>query len=153
MRNPEEGLWDLNGEANVAIFKERQIGDLDGPEEFLFVYITDLAVNSKGDFYVADRQLNENRKFNKDGEYLLTMGRFGQGPGEFQSIKIGFENVFILFRVYGSSCPKFYPTKRLQFSYEAGNISSQDKGRRCVLALNRQAQCASRASWTARPPV
>ena len=66
VRNPEEGLWDLNGEANVAIFKERQIGELDGPEEFLFVYITDLAVNSKGDFYVADRQLNEIRKFNKD---------------------------------------------------------------------------------------
>ena len=88
VRNPEEGLWALREEANVAIAKERQIGELDGPEEFLFVYITDVAVNSKGDFYVADRMLNEVRKFNKDGEYLLTVGRFGQGPGEFQSIQI-----------------------------------------------------------------
>jgi len=87
VRNPEEGLWDLKEEANVAIVKERQIGELDGPEEFLFVYITDVAVNSKGDFYVADSKLNEVRKFNKDGEYLLTLGRFGQGPGEFQSVR------------------------------------------------------------------
>ena len=76
VRNPEEGQWDLNGEANVTIIKELHIGELDGP------------VNSKDDFYVADRQLNEVRKFNKDGEHLLTMGRFGQGPGEFQSIQI-----------------------------------------------------------------
>jgi len=88
VRNPQEGLWDLNGEANVSILKERQIGELDGPEEFLFVYITDIAVNSKGDFYVADRQLNEVRKFNKCGEYILTLGRFGQGPGEFQSVSV-----------------------------------------------------------------
>ncbi|MCJ7582078.1 MAG: 6-bladed beta-propeller [Candidatus Aminicenantes bacterium] len=88
VKNPEEGLWDIKEEANVTMIKERQIGELDGPEEFLFVYITDVAVNSKGDFYVADRQLNEVRKFNKDGEYLLTVGRFGQGPGEFQSVQI-----------------------------------------------------------------
>lgn len=88
VKNPEEGLWDLEGEANVALVQERQIGELDGPEEFLFTYITDVAVNSKGDFYVADRQLNEVRKFNKDGEYLMNVGRFGQGPGEFQSIQI-----------------------------------------------------------------
>ena len=88
VRNPKEGLWDSKEKANVAIIKERQIGELDGPEEFLFVYISDVAVNSKGDIYVADRQLNEVRKFNKNGEYLLSLGRRGQGPGEFQSVKI-----------------------------------------------------------------
>ncbi len=92
VRNPEEGLWDLKGEANVEIIKEHQIGELDGPEEFLFVYIADIAVNSKGDFYVADSKLNEVRKFNKDGEYLLTIGRFGQGPGEFQRPTVVFVN-------------------------------------------------------------
>jgi len=88
VKNPEEGLWDLKGEANITLVKKRQIGELDGPEEYLFVYITDVAVNSRGEFYVADRQLNEVRKFNKDGEYLLTIGRLGQGPGEFQSPSI-----------------------------------------------------------------
>ncbi|NQT79981.1 MAG: 6-bladed beta-propeller [Candidatus Aminicenantes bacterium] len=93
VRNPKEGLWDSKEKANVTIIKERQIGELDGPEEFLFVYISDIAVNSKGDIYVADRQLNEVRKFNKDGEYLLTLGRRGQGPGEFQNVKIVSVNI------------------------------------------------------------
>ena len=100
VKNPKEGLWDLKEEANVALVKERQIGELDGPEEFLFTYITDVAVNSKGDFYVADRQLIEVRKFNKDGEYLLTLGRFGQGPGEFQSptvISVNNQDELIIF--------------------------------------------------------
>lgn len=85
VKNPKEGLWDLEGEPKIALIKERQIGELDGPEEYLFGFIADIAVNSKGDFYVADRQLYDVKKFNADGEFLLTFGRFGQGPGEFQS--------------------------------------------------------------------
>lgn len=87
VKNPKEGIWDSKEKSEITIIKEHQIGQLDGPEEFLFVNIVDVAVNSKGDIYVADRRLNEIRKFNKDGEYLLTMGRQGQGPGEFQGIK------------------------------------------------------------------
>ena len=88
VKNPKEGLWDSKEKANVTIIKEQQIGELDGPEEFLFDYVSDVAVNSKGDIYVADRRLNEIRKYNKDGEYLLSLGRKGQGPGEFQSVNI-----------------------------------------------------------------
>ena len=93
VKNPKEGLWDSKEKTNVTIIQERQIGELDGPEESLFVNISDVAVNSKGDIYVADRQLNEVRKFNKDGEYLLSLGRRGQGPGEFQSAKIVSVNI------------------------------------------------------------
>lgn len=93
VRNPKEGLWDSKEKANVTIIKEHQIGELDGPEEFLFVYISDVAVNSKGDIYIADSRLNEIRKFNKDGKYLLAIGRKGQGPGEFQNVKIVSANI------------------------------------------------------------
>jgi len=86
VNNPKEGIWDLKEKGEVTIRIEHQIGQLDGPEEFLFDSIVDATVNSKGDIYVADSGLNEIRKFNKDGEYLLTMGRKGQGPGEFQYI-------------------------------------------------------------------
>jgi len=87
VKNPKEGIRDSKENAEFTIIKEHQIGQLYGSEEFLFVYIVDATVNSKGDIYVADRGLNEIRKFNKDGEYLLTIGRQGQGPGEFQSIR------------------------------------------------------------------
>jgi hypothetical protein len=86
VRNPEQGLWDSGGKAKIRLVQEIQIGKLDGQEEYLFVYISDVAVNGKGDIYVADRQLNEVRKFDREGRYLLTIGRKGQGPGEFQSI-------------------------------------------------------------------
>lgn len=88
VKNPKEGIWDSKENGDVTISQELKIGELDGPEEFLFVNIVDVAVNSKGDIYVADSRLNEIRKFNKGGEYLLTIGRAGQGPGEFQSVKI-----------------------------------------------------------------
>lgn len=87
VKNPKEGIWDLKEKDEVTIRIEHQIGQLYGPEEFLFVSIVDATVNSKGDLYVADSGLNEIRKFNKDGQYLLTMGRKGQGPGEFQDIR------------------------------------------------------------------
>jgi len=86
VKNPKEGIWDSKENGNVTISQELKIGELDGPEEFLFANIADVAVNSKGDIYVADSRLNEIRKFNKGGEYLLTIGRPGQGPGEFQSV-------------------------------------------------------------------
>ena len=86
VKNPKEGIWDSKEKDEVTIRIEHQIGQLYGPEEFLFVSIVDATVNSKGDLYLADKGLNEIRKFNKDGQYLLTMGRKGQGPGEFQNI-------------------------------------------------------------------
>lgn len=86
VNNPREGIWYLGEQTGVELIKMGQIGTLDGPEESLFVYISDTAVDSKGDIYISDRQLNEIRKFNKEGEHLLTLGRPGQGPGEFQSV-------------------------------------------------------------------
>ena len=86
VKNPKEGLWDSDYGSKVTLITEKQIGMDDGPDEFLFVYLTDVAVNSKGDIYVSDRQLNEIRKFDKNGNYLSTLGRPGQGPGEFQSV-------------------------------------------------------------------
>lgn len=88
VNNPKEGLWDLKENTSATFQKELQIGELYGPEELLFVYMSDVAVNSKGDIYIADNKLSEIRKFNKDGEHLLTLGRKGQGPGEFQYVRI-----------------------------------------------------------------
>lgn len=87
VQNPEKGLWDSKEDAHITLIEDLKIGEMDGPVEFLFVYLTDVAVNSKGDIYVADLKLNEIRKFNKDGEYLMTLGRPGQGPGEFQYLR------------------------------------------------------------------
>ena len=88
VRNPAEGMWDLQGRVGLSLVIERQIGALDGPAELTFAGISDVAVNGTGEIYVADRQLAEIKKFDKDGKHLRTFGRKGQGPGEFQSIRV-----------------------------------------------------------------
>ena len=71
--NPERGIWDTEEEPKVKLVKELTLGALDeGPDELLFTYISDVAVDSKGNIYIADRQLNEIRKFDKDGKYLYS---------------------------------------------------------------------------------
>ena len=86
--NPAEGIWNRQGRTGPSIIKELQIGALDGPEETTFAAIADVAVNGHREIYIADRRLAEIRKFDKDGKHLLTFGRKGQGPGEFQSIRV-----------------------------------------------------------------
>jgi DNA-binding beta-propeller fold protein YncE len=55
-----------------------------GTDEKTFNKPTDIAWDSKGDFYVSDGYGNSRVvKFNKEGKYLLTWGTPGSGPGEF----------------------------------------------------------------------
>ncbi|RPJ03173.1 MAG: 6-bladed beta-propeller, partial [Candidatus Aminicenantes bacterium] len=88
VQNPAQGIWNLRGSPGLSLVKESQIGALDGPAELTFAGIADIAVNNYGEIYIADRRLAEIRKFDKDGKYILTFGRKGQGPGEFQSIRV-----------------------------------------------------------------
>lgn len=58
-------------------------GDTDAEGEF-FGLITDIGVHPSGEVYLLDRQLSEVKAFSEDGEYLRTIGREGEGPGEFR---------------------------------------------------------------------
>lgn len=63
-----ERLWAIGGESEA--------------EGEIFGIIADLAVDAAGRLYVLDSQLSELRVFSPDGEYLRTIGRPGQGPGD-----------------------------------------------------------------------
>ncbi len=58
-------------------------GDSDAEGE-LFGLITDIGVHPSGDVYLLDMQLAEVKVFDEDGAYLRTIGREGEGPGEFR---------------------------------------------------------------------
>jgi hypothetical protein len=58
-------------------------GDTDDEDEF-FGVISDIDINDNGDVYLLDSQLNEVKVYSKDGEFLRSMGREGEGPGEFR---------------------------------------------------------------------
>ena len=67
----------------ASLVPEVTIGELDGPEEYLFGRISSIAVNNDGTVYVLDQQAQHVRVFDSRGVYLETLGRRGQGPGEF----------------------------------------------------------------------
>lgn len=52
-------------------------------EEVIFALLDDIAVADDGTIYVLDSQLNEVQVFAPNGEYIRSIGREGEGPGEF----------------------------------------------------------------------
>ena len=57
----------------------------DDDEDMLLGIITRVVSGQDGNLYVLDSQLMEVKVFNPEGELVNTLGRQGQGPGEFQS--------------------------------------------------------------------
>jgi len=54
-------------------------------EELLFGIITDAEVGPDGNIYLLDAQLNEVKVLSPEGELLRSIGREGEGPGEFRN--------------------------------------------------------------------
>lgn len=81
VKNPKEPI--LSEEAFVYE-EELTIGELEGREEYMFQNIRSVAASDMGDIFVLDFGAQHVKVFDKDGQYLRTIGRSGQGPGEFQ---------------------------------------------------------------------
>jgi hypothetical protein len=67
---PMEELWELGG-------------DTDDEDQF-FGIIADIEIDDAGNVYLLDSQLSEVKIFTADGEFLRSIGREGEGPGEFR---------------------------------------------------------------------
>ncbi|MCP4550187.1 MAG: 6-bladed beta-propeller [bacterium] len=80
MKNPAKGME----KAKSVELKElwRIGGDTDDEDEF-FGFIQALTSDADGNIYLLDGQLNEVKAFSADGEFIMTFGREGEGPGEF----------------------------------------------------------------------
>lgn len=59
-----------------------QVGEVDGPAPYVFGRVTGLAEDEQGRILVADFSANEIRVFNPAGDFLFSVGREGEGPGE-----------------------------------------------------------------------
>lgn len=64
------------------------IGLLDGPDEHLFGQINAGALLADGSVVVSDRQNFRVQRFSAEGEHLWSRGRAGEGPGEFEYVRI-----------------------------------------------------------------
>jgi len=58
-------------------------GNSESDDEF-FGVVTAVRTDAEGNVYLLDSQLSEVKVFDADGAYLRTIGREGEGPGEFR---------------------------------------------------------------------
>jgi sugar lactone lactonase YvrE len=82
VHNAKGGKW--GKKPAVSLEKVRALGDVDTLDENLAFFMPSVIVPDKsGNLYVVDTGNHRIQKFGPDGKYLATIGRQGQGPGEF----------------------------------------------------------------------
>lgn len=83
IRNEKEGTWGKM--AAVRLELVRTIGGLETADPNLaFASPHDVVVDSEGNIYVLDQRNARIQKIAPDGTFRQTIGRRGQGPGDFQ---------------------------------------------------------------------
>lgn len=84
IHNEKEGKWGSNPDIKLELI--RTIGGLDAEDESLaFNAPYDIVLDATGDMYILDTGNKRIQKLNPEGKFIKTIGRQGQGPGEFQS--------------------------------------------------------------------
>lgn len=76
------GLWGKSPKVTLELV--RKIGDIDTEDEHVaFNFPNGVSIDREGNIYVLDTGNARIQKFGPDGTYIATIGRKGQGPGEF----------------------------------------------------------------------
>ncbi len=83
IHNEKGGQWGANPEVKLELV--RTIGGLDAEENLSFNEPSDIVQDSAGNLYILDSGNNRIQKLDSEGKFIKTIGRKGQGPGEFQA--------------------------------------------------------------------
>jgi len=82
IKNPAEPLY---GELSFELEEDISIGGNVNDDDYYFPRgVSKVLVDDEFNFYVNDMGNSRIQKYDKDGNYLATIGRQGQGPGEFR---------------------------------------------------------------------
>jgi hypothetical protein len=81
IKNPGEPTF---GKLNLNLTLDLSLGS-EEDENYLFYRIEDIGVDDQGNIYVLDAGNHRIQKYGRDGSHLQTIGRKGQGPGEFDT--------------------------------------------------------------------
>jgi len=84
VENPKQPLY---GEFEFELEEDLSIGREDDIN-YIFDAVHNILIDGQGQIYVADSKSKRIQVFDKDGQYLMTVGRAGQGPGEFLYCRI-----------------------------------------------------------------
>lgn len=109
VHNEKGGIW--AGSPKIKIELVRTIGGLDETNPNLaFNAPNDVIRDSAGNIYVLDASNAHVQKLDAEGKFLKTIGRRGQGPGEFQSptsMDVDGENNLFVFDAMGRKIEVF----------------------------------------------
>ncbi len=83
IKNPIEPL---HPELQITFEEDLTIGVEDGNENYMFGSQVFMNTDNDGNIYVTDWDRKTVKKFDSYGKFLQSIGRPGQGPGEFQNI-------------------------------------------------------------------
>jgi len=102
----------MHGATTLDLEEEWVLGGWDDDEN-IFGVITAIIQDDQGNLYMLDSQLTEIRVYDPDGNFLRTIGREGEGPGEFQ-------NAFSMFNLPGGNIGvlQSFPTKIVMLTPE-----------------------------------
>jgi len=76
----------------IFFTEDLTIGVREGDENYMFGSHLSVNADKAGNFYVTDQDKRIVRKYDPQGNFMSSMGRPGQGPGEFQNIsKVRFD--------------------------------------------------------------
>jgi len=130
VKNPREPLY---GNIKLELEEDLSIGREDD-ENYLFYMVRGIALDNQRNIYVTDLGNHRIQKFDSNGVYLQTIGRHGQGPGEFEIImdqKIDEQtgDIYVLdtrreiekFDEHGYHVKKIKPEKPIMYFFLSGN--------------------------------
>jgi hypothetical protein len=116
------------GEIKLDLKEEIRIGS-ENDEDSLFNRVGEVAVDREDNIYINDMSNFRIQKFDRNGKYLQTIGRFGQGPGELQMpFFIRVENIAqnIFIRDYGPRIVVFTSKGNLLRQFITAGGSAED---------------------------
>lgn len=74
---------DQRVDRRINLREDLVIGSGSDSGEAAFYNVLDIAVDRNGRIFVVDGRNDRVQVFDSDGDYVMTIGRFGRGPGEF----------------------------------------------------------------------
>ncbi len=81
VKNPKEPMYP---DKIIEFEEDLSIGKTSGDENHMFYLPTDIDADLRGNIYVLDYRDCYLKKYDSEGKYIKSIGRKGQGPGEFQ---------------------------------------------------------------------
>jgi hypothetical protein len=109
-----------DGKRKQILFREEvTIGVVEGDENYMFGNFIIFNTDDEGNFYITDWDRKRIQKYSPEGKFLLTIGKQGQGPGEFGNPSI------VRFDKWNRIYVTDISNQRIHFFDRAGNFLEQ----------------------------